>query len=325
MRIIINRTLKDTQKYSILSSCSIVPFSEADNLSEEDVVAMIEGSDFESTLNAAIGYGVPVIAITTKESVCYHQALKLIHPHGVIYYEDGKILSSEKVFIEAMGLSVKTLVAICEYALENKLYPDIYVWKPQEDIVSFAGSNNQQQITPDEKGEEKPAAKKQSKPKTYNPAQTDLQSYINSCDRIIAVFKTSPSADSGSVASKMAKELNTVYLNISLSPAAHDQKQNLNCAYSDGNIVNYNSSIMPGQYLIVEVDAQLTEALEMIYKAAYKIVHVAADVNESMEPLKAWTGSGFKLDAVIPYQTKDIDAYSNEFPAYSVDKFVKLL
>lgn len=329
MRIIINKTEQETKKYSLLSTCPVIPLTETINLNDQDVIALIEDINFENELNTVIGCNVPIIAITTKDSKYYQQALNLIHPHAVIYYEEGKIRSIQKTFAEALGLSVKTLEEICKHALKNKLYPDIYVWKPQEDIVSFVPKTPQEDIvnfapkTPQEPPQEtaKPVTPKQSKSKTYVPAQSDLKTYINTCDRIIAVFKTSESAGSSQVAAKLAKQLNTVYLNISTNP---DQKQNPYHAYSDGSTVNYNSSIMPGQYLVVEVDAQIPEALELIYGIAYKVVHVTADPGESLEPLKAWSGSGFRLDAVIPTQVKDMPAY-NEFPAYSVEDFVHSL
>lgn len=312
MRIIINKHQQETEKYSLLSTCPVIPLTETGNLNDQDVIALVEDSNFDVALKTAVGTNVPVIAITTKDSKCYQQALNLIHPHAVIYYEKGKILSSQQMFAKAPGLSVKTLEAICRYALENKLYPDIYIWKPQEDIVSFVPKAPQ-------KSSQETVKPVTQKPKAYTPAQTDLKTYINSCDRIIAVFKTSSSADSSQVAAKLAKQLNTVHLNIAADPV---QKQNPYYAYSDGNTVNYNSSVMPGQYLVVEVDAQISEALELIYGIAYKIVHVTADPHESLEPLRAWAGSGFRLDAVIPTQAKD--AY-NEFPVYSVEDFLKLL
>lgn len=317
MRILINRTQEEAQKYALLSTCAIVSLAEVGNLASEDVIVLVEDSDFEQLLKTVVGHTVPVIAVTTKDSKCYQQALSLIHPCAVIYYEDGKILSSQKTFAEASGLSVKTLEAICRYAMENKLYPDIFVWKPQEDVVSF---ETKQEQSRNQVASQTTSAKLQSK--AYTPAQTDLRTYINSTDRIIAVFKTSPSADSSSIASKLAKQLNTVHLNISTNTP---QKQSPYYAYSDGNLVEYNSSMMPGQYLVVEVDAQIPEALELIYNAAFKIVHVAGNPNESLEPLRAWTGSGFKLDAVIPNQVRDIPSYSTEFPSYSVEDFRKLL
>ena len=148
-----------------------------------------------------------------------------------------------------------------------------------------------------------------------------MRNYIKSCDQIIAVFKTSPTANSSHIASELAKKLNTVYLNIS---SESTQNQSPYYAYSDGSTVNYNSSVVPGKYLVTEVDAQIPEALELVYSLAYKIVHVAANPSESLEPLRAWVGSGFRLDAVIPTQVKDMPAY-NEFPVYSVENFVKLL
>lgn len=313
MRILINKTEQETKKYSLLSTCPVIPLTGTGNLNGQDVIALVEDGNFDAALKTAVDANVPVIAITTKDSKHYRQALNLIHPDAVIYYEEGKILSLQQVFAEAPGLSVKTLEAICKYALENKLYPDIYIWKPQEDIISFIPQEPPQETV-------KPVTPKQ-KSKAYTPAQADLKTYIKSCDRIIAVFKTSSSADIGQVAFELAKQLNTVHLNISADP---NQKQSPYYAYSDGNIVNYNSSIMPGKYLVAEVDAQIPEVLELVYGIAYKIVHVVADPEESLEPLRAWTGSGFKLDAVIPNEAKNIPAY-NEFPAYSVADFLKLL
>jgi hypothetical protein len=323
LRILINKPQQETEKYSLLSTCPVIPLTDTGNLNDQDVIALVEDGNFDVTLKTAVGCDVPVVCITTKDSKCYQQALSIIHPHAVIYHENGQILSSQKVFAEAPGLSVKTLEEICKYALENKMYPDVYVWKPQEDIINFAEPPQeipQKPLQEPSQDTVKPVTPKQ-KTKAYTPAQTDLKTYINSCDRIIAVFKTSSSADSNQVAANLAKQLNTVHLNIAAGPV---QKQNPYYACSDGNLVNYNSSIMPGQYLIVEVDAQISEALEMIYGMAYKIVHVTADPNESLEPLRAWAGSGFRLDAVIPTQIKDIPAY-NEFPAYSIEDFVQSL
>lgn len=328
MRILINKSQDETEKYSLLSSCPIIPLTEV--VEKQDVAALIEDKNFEESLKTAISLNIPVVAIVSKDSKFYDQAIELINPAGVVFYDNGKILSTRKVFAEAEGVTVKTLEAICQYALENKLYPDIYVWKPQEEIISFKQEARQEIRQREEvkskkqevEQEIKPKKQEMSKPqKTYTPAQTDLQSYIKSCDHVIAVFKTSQSANSSQVASQLAKQLSTTHLNISVEP---NQKQDLYYAYSDGNIVNYNSSVMPGRYLIAEVDAQLPEALEFIYGVAYKIVHVVADPGESLGPLKAWTDSGFKLDAVIPNEPKDIPAY-NQFPTYTIEDFAKLL
>lgn len=311
MRILINKSQQEAERYSLLSSCQIVPLT--DKTQRQDVIALIESDNFPVSLKEALSYNIPIVAITTKGTEQYNQALKLIHPAAVVYYENGQILSSEKVFAEAPGINIKILEEICQYALKNKLYPDIYIWKPQDVSQDYIWKENKQ--------EQPVKPEKTARSQKVTPAQTDLKTYIGSCDRIIAVFKASSSADSSNIASRLAKQLNTVHLNISINP---EQKQNPCYAYSDGNMVNYNSSNMPGQYLVAEVDAQIPEALELIYGVAYKIVHVVADPNESIGPLSVWLSSGFKLDAVIPNQTKDIPAYS-EFPVYSVEDFVKTL
>lgn len=331
MRILINKTSTETEKYSLLSTCKIEPITH--ETTKQDVIALIEDENFEESLKTAINLNIPVVAIVNRDSKFYDQAIELIHPAGVVYYENEKILSARKVFAEAEGVTVKTLETICQYALDNKLYPEIYVWKPQKEIINFRETKREepkkeikqevketkQKIEPKQKTQENTEPTKRKK--TYTPAQTDLESYIKCCDHVIAIFKTSQSADSGQVAFELAKQLGTVHLNISTEP---NQRQGIYYAYSDGNIVNYNSSIVPGKYLVAEVDAQIPEALELIYGIAHKIVHVVADPEESLEPLRAWTGSGFKLDAVIPNETKNIPAY-NEFPAYSVTDFLKLL
>lgn len=329
MRILLNKTSAETEKYGLLSTCKIEPITQ--ETTKQDVIALIEDENFEESLKTAINLNVPVVAIVNRDSKFYDQAIELIHPGGVVYYENGKILSARKVFAEAEGVTVKTLEAICQYALDNKLYPEIYVWKPQKEIINFKETQREEpkkETKPEvkeTKQETEPKTQENPEPvkrkKTYTPAQTDLESYIKSCDHIIAIFKTSQSADSGQVAFELAKQLNTVHLNIS---ADSNQKQGHYYAYSDGSIVNYNALVIPGKYLVAEVDAQIPEALELIYGIAYKIVHVVADPKESLEPLKAWTGSGFRLDAVIPSEAKNIPAY-NEFPAYSVEDFVKLL
>ncbi len=317
MRILINKTSTETEKYSLLSTCKIEPITH--ETTKQDVIALIEDENFEESLKTAINLNVPVVAIVNRDSKFYDQAIELIHPSGVVYYENGKILSARKVFVEAEGVTVKTLEVICQYALDNKLYPDIYVWKPQEEVISFKQELKQevkQEVKQEEVKDKKP---KQESKKNYIPAQTDLQSYLQA-NQVIAVFKTSASANSQRVAKELANRLNTVYLNISPTDNVKDE---FNYAYSDGNTVTYNSSSTPGQYLVAEVDAQMLESFEFVYGIAYKIVHVVADPEESLEPLKTWASSGFRLDAVIPKQ-KDIPAYDG-FPAYSIEDFLKSL
>lgn len=327
MRILINKTSQEAKKYSLLSKCSIIPIGEAGDITSKDVAALIEDDGFEETLSSVMGLCIPTVVIASKNSVCYEQAAGMVHADALIYYEDGKILSCEKVFAQAPGLSVKTLISICEYAIEKKLYPDIYIWKPQGAMDS-TGSNsvvNDKHTVVEEKTETaKPSLKqtKQGQTRGYTGANDTFQNYLSGCDKIIAVLQTSQSADSSRIASDIAKKLNTVYLNIS---ANSERKEEYDYAFSDGSTVYYNSSFMPGQYIVVEVDIQVPDVLELIHDKAYKLVHVVGEPSESINPLKSWLSSGCRLDAVIPDDPSRLSSYAGEFPACSIDEFITQL
>lgn len=203
--------------------------------------------------------------------------------------------------------------------MANKLFPDIFIWKPKtevkDEVFQFHSAEPKQP-------KEQPIQFKPKEKLAYIPAQADLQSYIQSAEKIIAIFKTSPSADSPKIALELANWLGTVYLNISPNPAA---SRGPNVAVSDGNIVEYNSGFTMGKYLVAEVDVQVINAMELIYNIADKVVHVVSDLEESFEPLRSWVDAGYRLDVAIPDNADNIGAYKKSFPTMSVEEFVKSL
>lgn len=266
----------------------------------------------------AIKMQIPTVVITEKDSECHREALKYLPAAAVVYYSDGKMQSDEKIFSNTEGLTIQALNEICLFISENQLYPNIFIWQPRKktrvETPQQQPSQMPQQSPPAIIQPPQPQEPPQPK---YSPAQTEFNSFINNKD-IIAVFKSTPDANSEAVAQEIAQRLNALYLRV----APQLNKSTINCAYSDGDTVNYNADFTPNK-LIVEVDAQVAAAMETIYGRASKIIHVCgANIEAGVQAVKNWVSSGFKLDAVIPDSNGLVFSYKAEIPqTVSIEDF----
>jgi hypothetical protein len=312
IRILINQSESQIQTYAMLSKYHILPITQEAN--KEDVAVIVDNNQIQD-ITQSLKLNIPIAVITNQGSDLHNQALKYIPAPAIVYYHDGKMQSDQKVFSTDEGLTVQLLEEICLYVKENKLYPSVYIWKPSPQldhtpVAKLPQSSIQEAPQPQRKPVDK-----------HTPAQTDFMSYISTVSKIIAVFKSTPDAQASLVAQEIAAKLGIVYLGV----GQELQPSTINHAFSDGNTVNYNSSLMPDQAMVVEVDIQVAQAMEVIYNRAAKIVHVCGSNTDSgIESVKYWTQSGFKLDAVIPDQENLLQVYKSTIPlTVSVDEFVK--
>lgn len=273
----------------------------------------------------AIKMQIPTVVITEKDSECHREALKYLPPAAVVYYSDGKMQSDQKTFSNTEGLTIQTLNEICLFISENQFYPNIFIWQPrkktrvetpQQQLSQMPPPVQEPQPVQQQPQKPQPVQQKPPQPK-HSPAQTEFNSFINNKD-IIAVFKSTPDANSEAVAQEIAQRLNAGYLKV----APQLNKSTVNCAYSDGDTVNYNADFTPNK-LIVEVDAQVAAAMETIYGRASKIIHVCgANIEAGVQAVKNWVSSGFKLDAVIPDSNGLVFSYKAEIPqTISIEEF----
>ncbi len=269
----------------------------------------------------AIKMQIPMAVITEKDSQCHQEALKYLSPAAVIYYSNGKMHSDERVFSISEGLTIQTLNEICQFINENQICPNIYVWQPRKKPVKPNIQPIREPVQQQPQQNIRPMPEPVQPQQEYSPAQIDFNSFINNKE-IIAVFKSTPNANSEAVAQEIAQRSNAGYLKV----GSQLMKSTTENAYSDGNIVNYNANFTPDR-LIVEVDAQITNAMEAVYTQASKIIHVCcANVELGMQAVKDWAASGFKLDAVIPDSNSTLSAYKAGVPkALSIEEFVASL
>ena len=327
IRILINQPESLIETYAMLSNYPILPISsEAD---QEDVAVVVDNNEAQDIIRA-IKLNIPVAVITEKDSEFHRQAVRYVPSPAIVYYYNGKMQSDQKVFSDTEGLTVQLLEEICSYIKENKLYPCVYIWRPRQKAANQAVKQQSPESpqkpiaykTPPTAHEPSPARKEVSQPvNKHNPAQTDFASYIDAVPQIIAVFKATSDAQASIVAQEIAQKLETVYLGVGQKL----QPSTINCAFSDGNIVNYNSNFMPKNVLVVEVDAQVVQAMETVYSKAARVVHVCGqDTNKGIESVKLWIQGGFKLDAVIPDQEHLLQNYKSALPqVVAVDEFIR--
>lgn len=331
MHIALNVTPEQIDRYKVIGSAEYSVLGH----DQPDVVAVLENPDFNSALGKAIKLNIPVVVIVNKDSSEQQKALSMgIHPDGVIFYNTGKICSKTRMFAEAEGVTVTLLEEICHYALEKRLYPEIYVWKPKtEEIVhDFKPKKTTDRDSGSEKSEkpgfkpEKPAPHKPDvkQPQVYSPAQATLEQFLDIQNNIIGVIRSSPDANGRIVAKELADTLGVTYLDIASSvPEGSD----INYAHSDGRDVTYNSAFIPkAQFIIVEITPDMGDVLQTVYDRAYKVVHVVNNNPESLAGAKAWADSGFNLDAVIPDGTIDVGRIKKDIKqACSAVEFLQML
>lgn len=336
MHIALNVTPEQIDRYKVIGSAEYSVLGH----DQPDVVAVLENPDFNSALGKAIKLNIPVVVIVNKDSSEQQKALSMgIHPDGVIFYNTGKICSKTRMFAEAEGVTVTLLEEICHYAIEKRLYPEIYVWKPKtEEIVhDFKSKKTDRADSKPEKSEkpefrpgrlEKPEFTRSEKPdvksQTYSPVQSSLEQFLDIQNNIIAVIRSSPDADGRIVAKEIADALGVMYLDIA---SAVPEDSDINYAHSDGRDVTYNSAFIPkAQFIVVEITPDMGDVLQTVYDRAYKVVHVVNNNPESLTGAKAWADSGFNLDAVIPDGTIDVGRIKKDIKqACSAVEFLQML
>lgn len=309
----------------------------------EGTALVIEGPTFEDDLDQAVKLNVPVIVIA---GLGYSGLIKAAREQGIpdkciIIKENNDIKSIDGIVFgqSRQGISVFTIVDICKMALDMKLYPEeICVWTP----VTITTEPNITQSIPAEVINENPELKQKpesvqtsNKKAAARIVQKDLIDLIDSANKIIAIFRTVPSANSGKPSFNISEELQGLHIEIAKAPGTYTfyNKDYENAVltgrygFVENNKVEISNLANPHHLIIEIADSEAIDAklFELIYEHAKYIVHIPGSFDESKHSLENWISPGYNLTAIIPGQQEFTNFKGSFEKTMSVSAFLRIV
>lgn len=285
----------------------------------DSVVLVIEGEDFSLNLSTAIGLSIPVIVIAGLKGTgqkYMQEAQDCGVPDRCIIFKDNEnIIAADgyKFGQSSMGINIKTMSEIASYVLENRLFPDIYVWREPETKQGPVQNGPQVWQEPNQQ------ATRQTKPNTqksrpiHEQARTekikkrivteDLLTFLSKT-KVLGVLKSVPTINSATIAKMLAERLNGIHLEVNNNPNSYQQydsgkenaMQNL-YAFTNGKTVDYGA--FEFEWIVVEINPLMLDVMGVVYEQASQIIYVVESLDESESALDMWIEGGYKLDAII--------------------------
>ncbi len=292
--------------------------------SKDDTVALaIEGPSLIEDLMQYIGMEIPVVVIAGNGQP---DIIELARDYGIppecIVVKDTAVKTLDGFVANnnpARGISVSTIIRICQRALENRLIPEVLIWEEskiestpycqQKSIESpkyqSAGSPKPQK----EKSEEKVfSSEKTISEHKAHLIQEELSHLIDS-KKVVAVFKTVPDALAGEVSKIINHGLKGIHVEVGPNPKSSnyynkdfEQAVTSGCyAYCKDGRVKL-SNLANSDVLIIEIDADEAgnEISQLVYDSASYIIHVPSNLENSKTALDNWITAGLKISAIIP-------------------------
>lgn len=341
-RILLNR---EETKLELYSRAAGVRFASLDvgETSEGDVALVVEGQTFEHDLERAISLGIPVVVIAGSGDVAHAAAAAAtavgVPPQCILVKRGNRVETYNGESIgpaSARGIGLKVVVDAARRALEERLLPELLIWE-EKSVAGESGYNaledthREQEVSAGGSGSAVPPAKvgrPEAASGTYSPgpgtASRNLEGMLSLFGMVAAVFRSVPEADSSLVASQLASRLGAPHLEVSPEPRSYglygrtlkDACASGRYAHCDGRNVS-PVTLLGGAWIVVEVDPLTPEpeAVEAVYRHASLVVHAlsSARAEESVRAVQLWIDSGWKLDAVVPDDSRGNAVFSKSF------------
>lgn len=336
MQIIINLEPGNTETLSRATKTEFIALGAADfdKNNDQKVIVVVRNDKFTEDLEKTSPYNLPLIVVAGSEDAAGKECINKARAFGV---PDGCIIVKRKETVftidgreiapavrQGKGIGARAVVEAATYALENNLRPEPVVWEEKTDDLMDATLFEE----PEKEAVTVPTAN-HAKTTENKPAQIvplrkpfigEFKDILEATEQVIAVFRSTPAAESGIIAMDLARQLRGTHIEVSASPQSYKYYGDNQGETSSPGYMHSNGTELKGEptdlnWLVIEVDPTIPypEAMDMVYKKAKNIVHVvgAGAVEDSKNAVNAWINSGWKIDAVIPDKQNSAHAFKD--------------
>ncbi len=345
MKILINIKNDILKRYSKITG---IQFENLDTQDTNDAVAVVlQGDDFQSNLDKALGLDIPIVAVAGYENSQNHQyAIEAGVPdEAILVVRDDMVTNQgEFQFPKKKGIKINNLIEVCKYVYKNNILPEIYIWlipepdpeeieawhykdiaedsqepegKPAVDPADidpeFRITNViREQPTQDNKKPDKPVSSKQIK-------QMPAEDFVKQYKKVIAIFKTDPQINSGSIIKKITANLNGFHLEMVEKPSSYkcyaepinNAVQSCNYGYLEDQQVIYSGNDFDALVIEVETSPNILTLTETILPYINYIIHFTGGFDRNKHDIDSWVSMGLPIHGILP--TKDEDKYRKEY------------
>ncbi|NLN48242.1 MAG: hypothetical protein GX154_03985 [Clostridiales bacterium] len=309
MKILMELDENTLQKYTARSG---IPFGRITPQDQAVIVLLPDTNKMEEVFDM----NMPTAVIAADSITAKETAKTIGYPdEAIIVFENNvfKTLKGEMLF-DGKNIPLSKIVTVANYILENDILPEIIVWRPTENI-------------------EKPQEVIYKEPiRTVAPIKPELPNMKISLAGIadtakmnIFLIKTSVDSESGAIAHAINQKINGLHIDITGKPYNSRYGHKLETALStqrygyshDGMTVEIAGEVKMDTVLY-EIDAEFIndELLQKLYDKSQKVYQVPSTFKESIDSIKSWIGTGFRLDGIIA--TVDAREYKQEWPNLSL-------
>lgn len=319
MKIFINAEKDKLPIFSKATGVEFLPLNGDLDGQSGAVAVVVRGNSFLESLEKVSGVDLPLLVVAGTEDQEGRECVEAARSFGVpeacvLVKRTDKVCSLDgreiaQAVKQGRGIGARAIVSAAEYALKNDLRPEPVVWEEPPDVPVL------EDPLVDEDKSETPS--KNRKKVSFIGSFEDA---LETAERVVAVFRSTPQAKSGSVAREIALASNGTHVELAGSPASYrlygrdlEEALGKGYAYSDGKRFEggHNGCI------VVEIDPGVphAEAMEKVYKKAEKVIHVVASeaADEAKNAVNAWIKSGWKLDGIVPDRPSAFAVFQKAF------------
>jgi hypothetical protein len=326
MKILVNLPDEKLKAFSKVSGFSFISKDSAPDA--ESVYLVIDGLDYQNELNTSVEKDIPAVVIagshTDKQNIS--QARELGIPDACIIVKEDDVIRNLEQHIfghSSRGIPVKTMTNICQYCLEQKLYPDLLIWQESNTIVEHTKDNN---FTSNSGNT--PAKKSvQDAPRDVLPLRNtanarviekNIDDFLTMSDKYLLVFRITPSVKSSSIAQRIAQELGAQHLEVGTNPTSFseyssDMTQAIaqGYAYCKDDRVSFSNQYMGSRWLVIEFgDLSNILLMNKVYELSPTVVLIPGTPQDSNQALESYGNN--HLDAIIPDDYSFLSEYRRQ-------------
>lgn len=358
------RVLSNVGKQFRVKGVEFVRFN-GDQDGKVDAAVVVRGPDFSGSLEAAADMGVPVVVVAGTEDAAGMECVRIAGECGVpdecilVLRGDKVVDISGKELAPAIrgGIGLSAVLEAVKSAVENNYVPEPVVWVPD------SGPGNPPRATrvpehhpvgeatlPEEGGERPVPVDPVGHPEPGVAGRGSvlageeatvvanggvLSPVLERAGKVIALFQSSPGADSSFVAAGLLKAMGdgVLHLEVGSAPASYvHYGESLDAAIAGGRYAFCDGRGILGadrqglyEYVVAEVRVPLgnPQVVDEVYRAAHRVVHVVGhsfkDASESVHNVQLWLDSEMKLrlDALVvdrvPESSHVVELYRGNF------------
>ncbi|KUG05237.1 hypothetical protein ASZ90_017310 [hydrocarbon metagenome] len=346
MKILINIKNESLKRYSKITG---IQFESLDTKDTNDAVAIVlQGDDFQTNLDKALGLDIPIVTVAGYENSQDHQyAIEAGIPDEAILVVRGDMVTNqgEFQFPKKKGVKVNNLMEVCKYVHKNNILPEIYIWlipepeHDQEEVEIWRYKDNAEETAdrPVEKPmpnpadvdpefkitndiRQQPGIQKHDKPKNKQINQMPIKDFTKQYKKIVAVLKTNSGVNSGSIVKKITANLKGFHLEMVEKPASYkcyaepinNAVQSSNYGYLKDQEVIYSTSGFDTLVIEVEPTQNILAIMESIMPNINYIIHLTGSYDKNKSDIDAWISMGLPIYGILPVE--DEEKYRKKYP-----------